>query len=90
MFSLGAPESKYALQKLYKLLETKGKEKLHRKSKKQKQKPQWQQNNAEINSTGIQNTNQKLQVQYTIKMTAKIISGWITDDLEYVAFFLIM
>ena len=49
MFSLGAPESKYALQKLYKFLETKGKEKLHQKSKKQKQKPQWQQNNAEIN-----------------------------------------
>ena len=47
MFSLGAPESKYALQKLYKLIETKGKEKLRQKRK--KQKPQRQQNNAEIN-----------------------------------------
>ena len=49
MFSLGAPESKYALQKLYKPIETKGKEKLRQKRKKQKQKPQRQQNNAEIN-----------------------------------------
>ena len=49
MFSLGAPESKYALQKLYKLIETKGKEKLLQKRKKQTQKPQRQQNNAEIN-----------------------------------------
>ena len=39
--------------------------------------------------SGIQNVNQKLQVQYTIVMTAMIISGWITDDCEYVAFFLI-
>ena len=38
---------------------------------------------------GIQNINQKLQVQCTIVMTAMIISGWITDDCEYVAFFLI-
>ena len=49
MFSLGAPESKYALSKLDKLIETKGKEKLRQKRKKQKQKPQRQQNNAEIN-----------------------------------------
>ena len=39
--------------------------------------------------SGIQNVNQKQQVQYTIMMTAKIISGWITDNCEYVAFFLI-
>ena len=39
--------------------------------------------------SAIQNVNQKLQVQYTIMMTAKIISGWITDDCEYAAFFLI-
>ena len=38
MFSLGAPESKYALQKLYKLIETKGKEKLRQKRKKTKTK----------------------------------------------------
>ena len=38
--------------------------------------------------SAIQNVNQKLQVQYTIMMTAKIISGWITDDCEYIAFFL--
>ena len=50
MFSLDAPESKYALQKLYKLIETKGKEKLRQKrKKKQKKKPQRQQNNDEIN-----------------------------------------
>ena len=39
--------------------------------------------------SGIQNVNQKLQVQYAIVMTAMIISGWITDDCEYAAFFLI-
>ena len=87
MFSLGAPESKYALQKLYKLIETKGKESYFKKEKNKHKN--HNDNKTMLRLTGIQNTNQKLQVLYTIKAIAKIISGWITDDLEYVAFFLI-
>ena len=37
--------------------------------------------------TGIENINQKLQEQFTIKMITKIKSVWITDNFEYVSFF---
>ena len=44
-------------------------------SKKKKNKNNNNNNKAMLRLTGIENINQKLQVQYTIKMIAKIISG---------------
>ena len=39
--------------------------------------------------TGIQNINQKLTSTLSIKTIAKIMSGCVTDNFEYVAFVLI-